>query len=108
MVDSLAESNGAKLRRLLQNTPGKARDTICHCEMPENGYKLAHDILHKNFGVDHLVTEKIVQSLRAGRPVRYAEELQALAVELSTSLNILSQVNQLEELESQACMVEIV
>lgn len=108
-VDSVAQEDQAKLTRLLQYTTGRARDAIRSCVLVgASGYADARKILKRRFGNNHLVTERIVSSLRHGKPVKTAEELQDLADELSNCVTALTQMKALQEVNTQSCIIEIV
>ena len=110
LVDKVAINDKMKLTRLLSATSGDARKAISSCIFIEGslGYMKAREILQNRFGNDHLVTERMIHSLRHGKAVKSARELQQLSDELNCCFMTLDQMGHLQELESQVCMVEIV
>ena len=99
-VDKVTDNVQTKLTRLFQFTMGDAKEAIRSCVIVggENGYLQAHSILKKRFGNDHLVSTRLTQNLRNGRPVRSPIEIQKLADELK----------QLHEVNTQCTIMDIV
>lgn len=110
LVDGVAADDRWKLTRLIQYTSGKAKEAIRYCTLIAGGkgYQQAREVLHNRFGNMHLVTEKIIRRLRSGKQVRGPEELRQLSDELSCSYMTLSQMKNLQEMESQSFIVDIV
>jgi len=110
VVHKVPQNDRTKLARLLSVTGGDARNAIRGCVLVDGdeGYKTARQILKDRFGDDHLVTEQLVRNLRYGGPVKSPKELQQLADDLRCCHMTLSQMNHLQEMESQLCIVEIV
>ena len=99
-----------KLNRLIQHTTGKAHDAIFHCAVTggESGYKEALDILKVRFGNNYLISDKVIQNLRKGAPVKSAEDLLQLSDELKNGLSILKNLDKLNEIDTQISIVQIV
>lgn len=110
VVDSSITDDRLKMTRLMQYTGGKAKEAIRYCTLVEDGkgYSQAREVLQKRFGNAHLVTEHIMRGLRQGKPVRSPEELQQLSDDLSCGHTTLEQMGHLQEMESQACIIDIV
>ena len=99
-----------KLARLVQYTKDKPHDAISPCMQIKDGsigYKQARDLLHKRFGNDHLVTERIIRSIVDGRDVKSSDDLLRLSDELNNCHITLQQMNRLHEVESQSAIVKI-
>ena len=99
-----------KLTRLFQFTKGDAKEAIRSCVIVggENGYLQARSILKRRFGNDHLVSTRLTQNLRNGRPVRSPIEIQKLADELVNAQMILLSMKQLHEVDTQCTIMDIV
>jgi len=108
-VDNLNVSNKTKLTRLLQYTTGRAYEAIRSCVLVEGdrGYIQARKLLLDRFGNEHLVTERIIQGLLNGKPVKSSEDMLRLSDELANSQITLSQMRRLHEVECQASIVKI-
>ena len=67
-MDKVADDDMIKLTRLIQYTTGDAHDAIRFCALMEGsvGYKRAREILLERFGNNHLVTERLINSLKDG------------------------------------------
>jgi hypothetical protein len=55
---------------------------------PEEGYKRAKEILRKNFGLNHVLTQSFLDKVIAGPPIRVSEneKLSQLARDMQTCL----------------------
>ena len=108
-VDHVTDDPRIKLTRLLQSTIGRARDAIRYCSLigGEKGYLEAREILRRRYGNDHLISERIIQNLKTGKPIRNSEDLQELADELSTCHATLSSLNRLNEVDTQSSILDI-
>ena len=109
-VDKVTDNVQTKLTRLFQFTTGDAKEAIRSCVIVggENGYLQARSILKKRFGNDHLVSTRLTQNLRNGRPVRSPIEIQKLADELVNAQMILLPMKQLHEVDTQCTIMDIV
>ena len=104
------ESDQTKLTRLLRYTIDSAYNAISKCVLmePSEGYAQARKILAERFGNHHTITERIVQGLIEGKPIRSAEALQEFSDDLSNGYATLKQMNSLVEVQSQSYIVKIV
>ena len=110
VVEKVVKDEKIRLTRLMQYTTGLAREAIGFCTLAEDGagYRQARDILYKRFGNKYLITEHILTSLRQGKPIRSPQALQQFSDHLSSCHMTLNQLGKLQEIDSQACMLEIV
>ena len=108
-VDGVTANPRIKLTRLLQCTSGKAKDAIRFCSLigGEKGYFEAREILKRRFGNDHLISERVIQNLRSGKPIRSPDDLQQLADDLTNSHATLSSLNRLNEVDTQSSIADI-
>ena len=108
-VGGLPGEDAAKLSRLLEYTTGGARDAIRKCALlgGTEGYPKAKQILKARFGDDHVVTEKIIEELRKGKPIKSAGDLQTFADGLQNSFAILVKMGKLPELDTQSAIIEV-
>jgi hypothetical protein len=108
-VDRVLEDDRIKLTRLLQFTRGKANEAIRSCILVggSRGYQKAREILLERFGDNHLISEKVIASLKNGRNVRTAEDLQQLADDLENGHTTLSSMDSLSEIDTQSCIADI-
>lgn len=109
-VDKVVSEASTKLTRLLQYTTGKAKDAIQPCAIlgGTKGYELAKRILYERYGNDLLISEMLISTLKTGKPVRTASELQVLSNELTNCNIILTRMYRIEELNSQHFIASIV
>ena len=109
-VDKVADDDMIKLTRLIQYTTGDAHNAILSCVLMEGsvGYKHAREILRERFGNNHLVTERLINSLKDGKTVRGPEELQLFCDEVCNCNMTLSQMGKLQEVQSQGYILQIV
>ena len=100
----------SKLTRLIQATAEDANTAILPCVLigGSRGYNEARRILESRFGNSFLVSERIISSLRKGKPIRTARDLLQLADELSNAYEALVRMNCLSEIDSQNSIIEIV
>lgn len=98
------------MTRLLQYTAGPAKEAIRSCLLVggESGFNQALSILANRYGNPYLVTERIVNNLRQNKPVRTGIEVQQLADDLKNAEMILSQINKLNEVDSQSTILTFV
>ena len=98
----------SKLARLLHYTRGEARDAIRPCVMQEtDGYREALSILKRRFGNSLLITQSLMQSIKSGKAVGSAKELQRFSDELHSCYMTLQSMGELRELDTQASIVEM-
>lgn len=107
-VDRLCKDSCAKMSLLLQYTSGPAKEAIRGCLLlGEEGYKEARQILATRFGDPHLITEHLIHDLKFGKSLKTPSEVQALADQLKNTQLILNKLNTLNEINSQANVIEI-
>ncbi|XP_046845141.1 uncharacterized protein LOC124438990 [Xenia sp. Carnegie-2017] len=89
-VESKESNDADRLNYLIQYCKGTARQAIEHCIImpPDQGYKRAKEILRKNFGRNHIVTQAFLEKVLNGPPIRVneAEKLSQLARDMETCL----------------------
>ena len=109
-VHNVDIDDAAKLIRLIGATKGDAYTAISHCMQigGSKGYNEARQILESRFGNPLLISDRIICKLRSGKPVKSPYELQQLADELNSAYQELIQLNKLNEVDSQNCIMEIV
>lgn len=108
-VGSSSVDERMKLTRLIQYTSGKAKEAIRSCALisGSGGYKKAKEILQKRFGDQHIITDAIIRSIRNGRPVKTASDLQVLSDELTNCLATLCSMKRLSEVDTQTSIIDI-
>ena len=99
MIDGKVMDGQVKLTRLLQYTLGMAKSSIKNCALVsgEFGYNQARDILKMHFGNSHLVAQKLISDLKAGKRVVKPNEIQLLADELKMATTTLQQLGMFSE-----------
>jgi hypothetical protein len=109
-VGEMCTDDNLKLTRLIQYTQGPAKDAIRSCLLigGYKGYSQAMSILHNRFGNKHLVTERLIHDLKQAKPVKSAQEVQQLADDIKNAEMILSQLDMLNEVNSQSTIISIV
>ena len=67
-VERRLKEDDEKLSYLIQYCKGPAKDAIENCQMlpPDEGYKEAKEILHKNFGQKHTVVKAFIDKVVKG------------------------------------------
>ena len=89
-VESKEKNDADRLNYLIQYCRGKARQAIEHCIImpPEEGYKRAKEILKKNFGRNHVVTQAFLDKVLNGPSIKAnePESLSQLARDMETCL----------------------
>ena len=89
-VETKEDNDADRLNYLIQYCKGPARQAIEHCVImpPEEGYIRAKEILRKNFGRNHIVTQAFLDKVISGPPIRVneAEKLAQLARDMETCL----------------------
>jgi len=98
----------AKLSRLIRYTKGDARRAIEGCAvLGGSGYTEALKILKTRFGDSTLITQRLMDNLKTGKPVRSNKDLQQFADDLSNCLLTLRTLGQLKEVECQYFILSI-
>ena len=89
-VESKETNDADRLNYLIQYCKGTARQAIEHCIImpPEEGYRRAKEILRKNFGRNHVVTQAFLDKVVSGPPIKVneTEKLSQLARDMETCL----------------------
>ena len=109
LIDANLSNDQVKLTRLLQYTKGPAKESIRNCALigGAEGYKKAREILRSRYGNDHLVSHKIIQDLKEGKPVVSAVEIRQLADDLAMACKALEQKKLISELDTQQNILDI-
>ncbi|XP_014668800.1 PREDICTED: uncharacterized protein LOC106810050 [Priapulus caudatus] len=109
-VHNKCSDGQARLTRLLQYTGGPAKDAIRNCALigGATGYQQARDILARQFGNPHLISQSIFRSLTSDRTLSTASEIQQLADEIVSAGVALKRLGMLSEIDSQKGMLEII
>ena len=102
-IDSKLTDSRIKLTGLLQYTTGAAMAAISNCALigGDAGYTQARAILKDRFGNSHLISQRIISSLKDGKSVNKANDVQQLADELAMACTALKQLDAYGELNSQ-------
>ena len=92
-IDSKLTDSRIKLTRLLQYTTGAAKAAISNCALigGDAGYTQVRAILKDRFGNSHLTSQCIISSLKDGKSVNKANDVQQLADELAIACTALMQ-----------------
>ena len=109
LVDKVTDDGQMKLTRLLQYTAGVAKGAMRNCALigGERGYRQARENLTNRFGNPHIVSRKIIDDLKTGKPVSRSVELQQLADDLQMALAALESLGMSYKLDNQQSIVEI-
>ena len=92
----------SKLTRLLNFTKGPAYDSISSCALlGEEGYDKALSILADRFGNKHLISQRILLSLKSGKGLSKATEIRQFGDELKTAHAALAKLGMISEVENQ-------
>ena len=93
-VDKVVTDDTVKLTRLLQYTAGDAKDAIRMCSIiGSSGYSKAKQILYERYGNEHLISQRLIQSLVKGKDVQSPQELTSLADSLRNTFEIMKSMN---------------
>ena len=108
-VDKVCSDPDVKLTRLLQYTSATAKNSIRGCLLigGKKGYDQAREILSSRFGNPHVVTKRIVENLKCGKPIKSPQDTQQFADDLGNAYLILSQLDMLNEINSQSDVFQI-
>ena len=109
-VGKVCKDPDLKLSRLMQYTAGPPKEAIRGCQLigGETGYTRACLILNERFGNAHLVTERLMRELKLGKSVRSPTDIRQLADDMQNAFLVLNQLEMLQEVNSQAVILEIV
>ena len=109
MVDMKKVEDHVKLSRLLQFTCNDAKNAIRHCSLAgANGYQHTRRILAARFGNEYVISQRVVDNLKYGKPITNADGLQQLANDLDMAVGTLKELKLSSEVENQRSIVEIV
>lgn len=108
-VGNVCSDPDVKLTRLLQYTSLSAKNSIRGCLLigGQKGYDQARDILSSRFGNPHIVTKRIVENLKCGKFIKSPQDTQQFADDLGNAYLILSQLEMLNEINSQSDVFQI-
>ena len=109
-VGKICDDPDVCLTRLIQYTSGSAKEAIRGCLLlgGEAGYRQARSILESRFGNKHLVTQRIIKDLKEGKTIRSSADCQQLADDIKNAYLILNQLGTLNEVDSQAVILEVI
>ena len=109
-VDRVCSDPDAKIARLISCTRGSALEAIRGVQIKggEEGYKRALARLKELFGSKHCVTQAVVSQLVTGKPAKSADHVRTLSYQLTTAHDILSDLDALDEVNSQIIIRMIV
>ena len=104
VVGNVLSSDQAKLTRLYQYLSGEARLAVKAFAQIGGGagYVKTRQVLKCRFGSSHLVTPCVIDDLRKGDPATTPTELRALADEIASALQTLSQLGAYGEVSCRA------
>ena len=109
-IDSVCDDPEFKLTCLLENTSGHPHEMIESCVfMSKNeGYKTARKRLEDKYGDKNLIAIKILEDVARGKPVKTADELSKLAVDLENAKIILKEIGMISAISTQFAVQDIV
>ena len=110
VVGNVLSSDQAKLTRLYQYLSGEARSAVKAFAQIGGGvgYVKTRQVLKCRFSSSHLVSQCVIDDLRKGDPATKPTELRALADELASELQTLTQLGAYGEVNTQQFMCDIV
>ena len=90
-VECRVKEDDEKLAYLIQYCKGFAKDAIENCLMlpPEEGYKEAKEILHKNFGQKHIIVRAFIDKVVKGPQIRAWESEKLSQITCITRLTLI-------------------
>ena len=90
MFMQLEDNDADRLNYLIHYCKGPTRQEIEHCIImpPKEGYMRVKEILRKNFGRNHIVTQAFLDKVMSGPPIRVneSEKLAQLEGDMETCL----------------------
>ena len=110
VIGNVLSSDQAKLTRLYQYLSGEARSAVKAFAQIGGGvgYAKTRQVLKCRFGSSHLVAQCVIDDLRKGDPATKPTELRALADEVASALQTLTQLGAYGEVNTQQFMCDIV
>ena len=110
VIGNVLSSDQAKLTRLYQYLSGEARSAVKAFAQIGGGvgYAKTRQVLKCRFGSSHLVAQCLINDLRKGDPATKPTELRALADEVASVLQTLTQLGAYGEVNTQQFMCDIV
>ena len=107
--EKITSDDRVLMNHLMNNTTGDAQNLIRRCSfLNGGGYRRAMELLTKRYGNDHLIMENVISSLRQGKFVSGAIDIQALADEVSTGHAILEQMGKVGEIDCQTLIAAVI
>ena len=109
-IDSVCDDPEFKLTCLLENTVGHPHEMIESCVFmsKEEGYTTARKRLTEKYGDKNLIAIKILQDVAHGKPVKTADEISRLSVDLDNAKIILKEIGMLSAISTQFAISDIV
>ena len=106
----MLSSDLAKLTRLYQYLSGEARSAVKAFAQIGGGagYAKTRQVLNCMFGSSHLVAQCVIDDVRKGDPATKPTQLRALADEIASALQTLTQLGAYGEVNTQQLLYEIV
>ena len=103
VVGNVLSSDQAKLTRLYQYLSGEARSAVLAFAQIGGGvgYAKTRQVLKSRFGSSHLVAQCVIDALSRVDPATKPTELRALADELASVLQTLTQLGAYGEVNNQ-------
>ena len=110
VVGNVLSSDQAKLTRLYQYLSGEARSAVKSFAQIGGGagYAKARSVLKARFGSSQLVAQCVINDLRNGESATKPTELRALADEIASALQTLTQLGACGEVNTQQFICAIV
>jgi hypothetical protein len=108
-VESVCTDPDARLARLIACTSGAARDAIRGTQIIGvlEGYERAKEILHEQFGSNHLIVQEVVKGLRFEKVHQTVEQMREFSFRLINARDILRKMNALGEVNAQSTILEL-
>ena len=109
-IDSVCDDPEFKLTCLLENTTGHPHEMIESCVFmsKSEGYTTARKRLVSKYGDKNLIAIKILEDVARGKPVKSADEISKLAVDLVNAKIILKEIGMIGAISTQFAVQEIV
>lgn len=109
-VEKVCSDPDARLVRLVSCTSGPARDAIRGTQIVggDAGYKKAKEILHDQFGSDHLIVQEVIKGLRVEKVHSSVEQMRDFSYQLLNARDILQEMGAIGEVDAQSTIQELV
>ena len=108
-IGEVTKNPDLKLTRLNQYCTGPAKSAIRSAVLigGEKGYLRAREILKSRFGSKDIVTERYINDLKSGEPLRSNSDYRVLADDLINAYLVLKELGTLARIDSQENMKQI-